>query len=346
MREEYAGLSDPYRESPAPATAEKTDPIPPAPLPEIQQPGNLPNWAFDAARAQALQAALGEREMSLDLGEGLSVALVRIPAGEFVMGSTTGHRDEQPVSAVRITKPFWMARLETSNAQYRRFDPAHDSRVMDALSYQFGQRPWSLNEATQPVCRVSFLRAMAFCDWLSDRTGKRVTLPTEAQWEWACRAGSAAEYAFGGKEADYTPFANLGDLSLRKFAADTSASGYHGIAQIANPSRFDDWMPKDERHTDGQQLAAAPGTYRPNAFGLFDMHGNVAEWTRSPYRGYPYRDEAGEPDAERVVRGGSWYDRPFHATASYRAAYQPYQPVFNVGFRVIVEDEPREVAAR
>ncbi|MFO1492938.1 MAG: SUMF1/EgtB/PvdO family nonheme iron enzyme [Kiritimatiellia bacterium] len=340
LRAEYAGDSNPYREKPAPAPTEDTTPIPPAPQPVIPVPANLPEWAFDAARAATLQDGPGGKEISLDLGEGQAIVLTRIPAGEFVMGSTTGHRDEQPVSAVRIEKPFWMARLETTNAQFRRFAPGHDSRVMDALSYQFGQRPWSLNGDAQPVCRVSFRQAMAFCEWLSARTGRRVTLPTEAQWEWACRAGSAAEYSFGGKEADYAPFANLGDASLTGFALETAHNDYHDTRPVNNPSRFDDWIPKDPAHNDRNTLAAPPGAYQANAFGLFDMHGNVAEWTRSAYRPYPYRDAEAGPDEERVVRGGSWYDRPQHATSSYRAAYQPYQPVFNVGFRVIVEDGP------
>jgi len=84
-----------------------------------------------------------------------------------------------------------------------------------------------------------------------------------------------------------------------------------------------------------------PGRYLPNAWGLFDMHGNVAEWTRTVYRPYPYnaadgREEPAGPD-RRVVRGGSWRDRPQRATASYRLSYWPYQRVFNVGFRIVCE---------
>jgi formylglycine-generating enzyme required for sulfatase activity len=342
----FAGLDDPYREADLPAAAEDRTPVMPAQQPAIPVPANLPPWAFDASQATTRQAQCGAQELSLDLGEGQALTLVRIPAGKFVMGSTDGHRDEHPVSIVEIGKPFWMARYETSNAQFRRFDATHDSRVMDALSYQFGQRPWSLNGETQPVCRVSFLQAAAFCEWLARKSGKRVTLPTEAQWEWACRAGTETAFSFGGstsltaggQDADYTSFANLGDRSLSRFATETAHAGYHGMALISNPSRFDDWIPKDEAHDDGSQLSAAPGSYRANAFGLFDMHGNVAEWTRSPYRPYPYRDENALPSEERVVRGGSWYDRPQHCTSSYRVAYQPYQPVFNVGFRVVCEE--------
>jgi formylglycine-generating enzyme required for sulfatase activity len=115
---------------------------------------------------------------------------------------------------------------------------------------------------------------------------------------------------------------------------------------LVDPTDSDDWLPKDARWNDGALVSADVGSYQPNAWGLHDLHGNVAEWTRSEYRSYPYLDDDGRnrPDssAPRVVRGGSWRDRPYRATASYRIAYRPYQPVFNVGFRVIVEDsEPR-----
>jgi formylglycine-generating enzyme required for sulfatase activity len=342
-REQFADLNDPYKEVTPPAPRENTAPIPPAPQPPLHNPAKLPNWTFKAT---------AQPEMILDLGEGQTISLVRIPAGQFVMGSTTGHRDEQPVSLVTIARPFWMAKCEITNAQFRRFDPSHDSAVADALAYQFGRRPWSLNKPQQPVCRVSYNESCSFCAWLAKKTGKRIAIPTEAQWEWACRAGAATEFSFGGKEADYASFANLGDRSLKKFCADTSASGYHALREIANPGPFDDWIPKDDTHDDHHQLSSPVGSYQPNGFGLFDMHGNVSEWTCSPYQPYPYRDVTAGAKEERVVRGGSWYDRPMHCTSSYRFAYRPYQKVFNVGFRIILEEEwasqqmPSPVASR
>jgi formylglycine-generating enzyme required for sulfatase activity len=81
------------------------------------------------------------------------------------------------------------------------------------------------------------------------------------------------------------------------------------------------------------------GSYRPNAWGLYDMHGNAAEWTRSVYAAYPYRDDDGrnevKPAAKRAVRGGSWYDRPKRCGSAFRLAYREYQPVYNVGFRIV-----------
>jgi len=110
---------------------------------------------------------------------------------------------------------------------------------------------------------------------------------------------------------------------------------------IANPNKYDDWVPKDERFNDAGFVSVDVGSYKPNPWGLHDVHGNVWEWTRSVYQPYPYRDDdRNDPaaDGPRVVRGGSWYDRPKRCTSSYRLPYRPYQGVFNVGFRVVMEE--------
>ncbi len=105
-----------------------------------------------------------------------------------------------------------------------------------------------------------------------------------------------------------------------------------------------DLVPRDERYDDAALVTADVGSYRPNTWGLHDMHGNVWEWTRSAYRPYPYRaDDAGNDPAgteRRVVRGGSWRDRPKRCRSGFRLSYPAWQPVFNVGFRVVcrVED--------
>jgi formylglycine-generating enzyme required for sulfatase activity len=340
LRKRYANVDENHEALPPVSTVKIEPVIPEAEKPIINPEIKLASWPFDEAQAKILQ---GEKaEMSLDPGIGMPLALARIPAGEFIMGSADGHRDEQPTSKVKIKKAFWIGKLEITNAQYRAFDPTHDSRVADALAYQFGQRPFSLNEDKQPVCRVSWREAMQYCQWLAKKTGKKVTLPTEAQWEWACRAGSAEAFSFGQSNADYAPFANLGDKSLSKFVADTAHNGYHGIYVNPNPPKFDDYIPKDTKHNDGNQLAAPTGSYKPNAWGLHDMHGNVAEWTRSLYQPYPYKDDSrndAKPSAgERVVRGGSWWVRPFQGTSSWRIPYADYQPVMDVGFRIIVEE--------
>lgn len=338
MRETYANVCENHEDVPAdpvaPVVAVVPDPQPAIPNAVIHPAG----WPFDAARAKALQGTNPEATLA---AAGITIPLVRIPAGEFAMGSATGHRDEQPVGLVKIAKPFLMAKHEISNAQFRKFDPNHDSRVADALNYQFGQRPWSLNADDQPVCRVSFRQALAFCAWLSEQSGKQVTLPTEAEWEWAARAGTDTPFPFGDLAADFSRSGNFADASIARFAACTAAASYHAIRTIPNPGKYDLPLLRDDTHNDGQQLAAPPGGYTANAFGLHDMHGNVAEWTLSRYLPYPYAHDTRNDPAiagERVVRGGSWWNRPFQCTSSHRAVFQDYQPVMWVGFRVIVRE--------
>jgi formylglycine-generating enzyme required for sulfatase activity len=168
-----------------------------------------------------------------------------------------------------------------------------------------------------------------------------ITLPTEAEWEWACRAGAATPFHFGAADADYSSFANLGDKRLREFAADTSLDHYSAARPMKNPNSYDDWLPRDDRFNDGGFVTETVGKYKPNAWGLHDMHGNAAEWTLSAYRPFPFVDkpDAGiSRDTERVVRGGSWRDRPFRATASFRLPYRQHQRVCNVGFRIVCRD--------
>jgi formylglycine-generating enzyme required for sulfatase activity len=303
-----------------------------------------PGWPVDAVEAVARQkeaARGGQLTRTLDLGDDVKIELVRIPGGRFVMGSTNGHPDEAPRAVVEV-RPFWMARFETSNRQFKQFRPEHESRTEDRHGYQFGRLGYDQDQPDQPAVRVSWREAMAFCQWLSQRSGLKVTLPTEAQWEWSCRAGSETPFWFGNLEADYAPFANLGDQRLAEFAADTALDNYAAARPMANPNRYDDWLPRDDRFDDGGFVTEPVGNYKPNPWGLHDMHGNAWEWTRSARRGYPYREGDGRNDlspggVERVVRGGSWRDRPFRCTASFRLAYPEYQRVFNVGFRVVCE---------
>jgi formylglycine-generating enzyme required for sulfatase activity len=294
-------------------------------------------WPFDAAEAKRRQGSSEPSPMSIDLGSGVTLEFVPIPAGEFVMGGSAGHPDESPCCRVAVNKPYWIGRFEITNEQFARFDPLHNSRVEQMHSYEFGIQGYPVNGPKQPVVRVSWQRAVAFCQWLSAQTGRRVALPTEAQWEYACRAGTETSFSYGDLNTDFAPFANLGDKHLRDFVQET----YEGLHPIPNPTRFDDWVPKDDRFDDGAFVSATIGKYQPNAWGLHDMHGNVSEWTRSLHRAYPYDEEDGRNDlaaeGRRVVRGGSWYDRPYRGTSSFRAVYQAWQGVFNVGFRVVVE---------
>lgn len=295
----------------------------------------LPGWPFDSAEARRRQAAAGMAERTIDLGGGVTLELVRIPAGEFVMGDPKGWQDEQPVSKVHIARPFWMGRFEITNEQYGQFDPSHDSKFEHKGSWIFSERHlgWLLNEPEQPVVRVSWDEATEFCRWLSARSGENVSLPTEAQWEWACRAGTASALSFGGTDEDFSPFANMADATIRELAYDTD--GRYTM----------DLVPRDARFDDDTLVTAEVGRYRPNAWGLHDMHGNVWEWTRSEYAAYPYITDDGRntvrADGRKSARGGSWRDRPRYCRSAVRLSYPAWQKVYNVGFRIVIEsDEP------
>jgi formylglycine-generating enzyme required for sulfatase activity len=188
-----------------------------------------------------------------------------------------------------------------------------------------------------PAIRVSWDEATEFCRWLSKKTGKNVTLPTEAQWEWAARAGSNSPLWYGDLNTDFSKYANLGDVSLKKLAV----SGVDP-QPIPNPGKDVDFVPKEERFNDGVLHLAPCGQYEANPWGLKDMAGNVAEWTRSTYLPYPAKTSAGsnktKAPAKMAVRGGSWYDRPRNARSGFRQSYPPWQKVSNVGLRIIVED--------
>jgi len=298
----------------------------------------LPNWPLtDPASAVA-----GRKPLTVDLGGDLKMAFVYVPAGAFAMGSTAGYCDEAPLAAVTIAKGFWMGKFEVTNAQYRRFNPKHHSRFEDRHGYQFGIPGYNVNAPQMPAVRLSWTEAAAFCKWLSARTGKKVALPTEAQWEWACRAGTDTPFSYGDLNADFSKFGNMGDITLANFSGNPYQIDWRR-AYYRNPQNiFDNWIPQDGRFNDGGFVSEDVGKYRPNAWGLHDMHGNVAEWTRSAYRAYPYADDDGRnaPDAKarRVVRGGSWYDRPKRCRSAFRLSYRSYQKVYNVGFRVVMEE--------
>ena len=232
--------------------------------------------------------------------------------------------------AVTIEKPFWMAATEITNEQYKLFDAQHDSRYINVLSMNTEQRGFPVNGPKQPAVRISFKRATEFCAWLSRVTGLRFSLPTEEQWEWAARAGTATPFHFGYLKTAFEQFANFADASLRVFYTEALSRG--AALRVGQQ----DWMLRAAAVNDKQTVTAPAGIYYPNAWGLHDMHGNVAEWTRSEYRDYATGKPIGEP-GRKVVRGGSWIDRPHRATSGFRWAYPAWQPVYNVGIRVIAE---------
>lgn len=324
-----------------------TTPVPPSEASIVKsQVPNVTGWPFDAASAGSKQKesmpAGAITNLSLPDGSVYS-NLVWIPAGAFVMGGS-GHPDEHPTAAVKIKKGFWMSSVEIPNAIYLQFDSKHESRTEDRHGYQFGITGYDQEQPDHPVVRVSWEEAMAFCKWLSQKTGRKVNLPTEAQWEWSCRAGASSPFWYGDLNTDFSQFANLGDAMLAKFVGSPYAQDWKSAA-VSNPNKYDNWIPQDARFNDGGFVTEPVSQYKPNSWGLHNMHGNAGEWTRSIYKPYPYDDDDGRnrvkgaPDnTERVVRGGSWYDRPFRCTSSFRLPYRQYQRVHNVGFRIVLEE--------
>ena len=270
--------------------------------------------------------------LKVDLASGSPIELVLVPAGEFVMGSANGADDEYPQARVRIDRPFYMSRTEVTNAQFAAFDARHDSGFISMPNKDQSERGYRIDDPQQPVVRVTWQEARDFCRWISSRTGRRADLPTEAQWEWAARAGTETATYYGPVTANFSRFANLADASLG------------GMARGDSPH----WHPRIDAVNDGSMVTANVGRYQPNAWGLRDMIGNAAEWTRTAYRPYPYQAGDGRDDPSaggtKVARGGSWYDRPYRATASYRMHYQPWQHVFDVGFRIIVAVDEQVVS--
>ena len=291
-------------------------------------------WPFDAAEAKRRQAAAGTPSRTVELGEGVNLELVRIPAGEFVMGDADGWLDEGPRCRVAVAKPFWMAKFEITNAQYALFDSMHDSGYISWYNKDQGNRGVAASGEKQPVIRVTWQEAAAFCKWLSGKTGQKFTLPTEAQWEYACRAGTATPMNYGPVDADFSKQANFADQRLLSLCRRDSPK----------------WIPHIANVNDGDTITGSYDRHQPNAWGLYDMHGNVCEWTRSIFKPYPYRADDGRnaegPDGRKVVRGGSFYDRPKRGRSAFRLSYPSWQKVFNVGFRVISEDgAPKRLAA-
>jgi len=317
-KKRFAQLDDRDEEPlPLPPIAPFEPPPPPPPRPATVPA--LDHWPIATTDAQALQQAAGPVERELDLGDGLTMKFRIIPAGSFVIGDAQGFADEGTPSPVQIERPFYLGTCEVTNQQYARFDPGHDSGYIDGRWKDRTTRGVPLNQPAQPVVRITWHEALAFCQWLSQRTGQRATLPTEAQWEWACRAGTSSRWSFGEPQPGMQRVANIADGSVAHWNYGRQEPGYQ----------------------DGIQYSAPGGGFPANTWGLHDMHGNVAEWCLTAYRPYPYRaddgrDRLGEAGM-RVVRGGSWNDTFRFATSASRWRYEPYKPVYNVGFRVLLE---------
>ncbi len=249
---------------------------------------------------------------TVELPAGETMEFVRIEPGEFVMGSSVGEDgrfpDEGPQTRVRITRPFWLGKTPVTQAQWQAVMGSSLAALRDRENSN-----WPLHGTgpTHPVYYVSWDEAIAFCRTLTERErsagrlpeGYSFTLPTEAQWEYAARAGSEGRWSFGDRESE-----------LDRYSWNSRNSG-------------------GRTHPVGQKA--------PNAWGLYDIHGNIWEWTRSwygPYPGGSVIDYEGAPSGTtRVHRSSSWNAPVGKTRSAYRDWLEPSKRGYDLGFRVAIE---------
>ncbi len=284
----------------------------------------------------------------------LGMKLVLIPAGEFEMGaneskeqlieagfySPVDSSDEQPIHCVTLSRSFYMGETEVTVGQWRKFVTAEaymsqaerDGKGGWGYNPELGkseQQPhfnWKNTGFTQaddhPVVNVSWNDVDAFCRWLSKQEGKLYRLPTEAEWEYACRAGSKTRFATGDSPASVEGYGNFWDQSAKRKYPDIDEKSFFS---------FDD----------GWVFTAPVSRFKANAFGLHDMHGNVLEWCLDWYDGKYYaRSPVSDPvnlqaDQHRVYRGGCWGNSPVDCRSALRSGDPPDLRGSNLGFRLV-----------
>lgn len=305
----------------------KDEPVAPVKVKETKEPRNAYKWGFDKETAQNMQnKGTEENKKVIEIAPGVTMNFRWIPAGKYVKGKDSGSAGLTDFKKVKINKGFWMGEIEVSNRQYTALCPEHDSRFIGQQWKDHTTPGYPANKPEQPAIRVSWTEAMEYCRKLSEKTGLNITLPTEEQWEWACRAGSTDEMWYGNTDENYSSYENLADKTINQLAV----MGVNPKPMPANYElrKFWDFVPRDRFADDGSLISVKGGMYQSNPWGLYDMHGNVAEWTNS---------NRSEDSTEKVVCGGSWRDRSTKATAYYRRYFEPWQAPYNVGFRVIIE---------
>jgi formylglycine-generating enzyme required for sulfatase activity len=260
--------------SPKPAAQAQPEPAPKKETPAAAAKPAKPAPAEPGlAAAPAVAAPTGDlpRQLTLDLGKGVKLALTLIPAGTFTMGSTDTRPKlpETPPHKVTISKPFYMGVTEVTQKQFQ--------TVMGT-----NPTPEAFRDPTHPVEYMNWARVTGFCAKASAITGRKVRLPTEAEWEYACRAGTKTKYFWGDSTKEMNEYA---------------------------------WTPANSK-VDGKVTTHPVGKLKPNPWGLYDICGNVFEFTSDNYRDdwrypdKPVTDPTGAPEAtkrkRKVLRGGAF----------------------------------------
>lgn len=312
--------------------------------------------------------AAGHEEVTLDLGSGLKLELIRIPPGEFMMGETDWSRaliglfapHDLRARQVTITKAFHLGKYEVTVGQFQRFveDSGYETdaetgrrawRELGKGCYTMGGGSWGPKsdaswrnpgfpqDSDHPVTCISWFDAAEFCRWLSGKTGLRVRLPTEGELEYGQRALTVTRYYWGKRPADYVRdprlpsgyWANVADAAMADVSdADLFLTGTEMRSLIP------------EGRDDGYEGTAPVGKFYPNPRGLFDAIGNVWEYTLDWAGEDPDRTDPRGPDTEgvRSMRGGSWLNSPDAYRPSFRPEIEPGGRTSTRGMRVLVEE--------
>ena len=294
----------------------------------------LSSWPFTKTEAEKLQNSGEPIRRTVEVAPGVEIDFVWIPAGKFAMGSNDAQADCAPRFKADVKKGFWMSECEVTNEQYCALVPSHDSRIIGQFWKDHTTAGYWANLPQQPVIRVSCNQAQEYCEQLGEQNGLQMSLPTETQWEWACRAGTDTEFWYGDSNSDFGKSENMADAQLSNMAV--TGIDPKPMPQGSHLRKYWDYIPKISTVDDGEMITTSVGQYQANPWGLKDMHGNVAEWTISDYVSYPINSK--DSADRKVARGGSWTDRPKYSASHTRKAFLPWQKVYNVGFRVIITE--------
>ncbi|OGV38652.1 MAG: hypothetical protein A2020_03770 [Lentisphaerae bacterium GWF2_45_14] len=312
--------------------------------------GNARAWVQKNAEYLGM---LGNYKPSIESGKAESFInasvladMISIPAGQFYMGKRSGESgldSELPRHSVLISREFWIAKHEITNAQFRRFFPFHRSGSWNS---------YTLDKQSQPVVNINWHVAMTFCKMITERESAagrlpsryEYRLPTEAEWEYACRSGTDSAYYWGQDfGATGAKYANVIDLQSIRM----------GIFKVR--------AERDMAPDDGFRVSAPVGSFLPNAFGLYDISGNVSEWCYDWYNPRAYRELAEVDPVQtkpieaqlrkpmpfdagyffmntpcKVIRGGNYGNVPTSARCAARDYFEPNTNDTGIGFRIVL----------
>ena len=316
----------------------------------------LASMILPASLATAAEPTATPKQITNSIG----MKLTLVPSGEFMMGSKESaeetaaflktnygyvstraalFKNEHPQHRVRITKPFYLGTYHVTRGQFRRFVKDLKYKSDSEKLTVFGCPGWDPDKQDSgfrkdyswqkvgfeqtdehPVVNVSWNDAVAFCKWLSKQENKTYRLPTEAEWEYACRAGTTTRYYSGDDPETLVKVGNIADATFKE--------------------KVPNWPNATIKASDGYVFTAPVGQFKPNAFGLYDMHGNAYQWCSDCYDEDYYAkspvDDPKGPDSgnDRVLRGGSWFHSPDACRSCGRFGFVPSGLDCMAGFRV------------